>query len=250
MRKRFSQLLAIQFIALFIFQSSYAQEDEFQTFTFLGPEEIELTADIYTAEDSSAAPLIILFHQYKSSRGEYREIAESLLYMGFNCLAVDTRCGAKDRWNNINNVTSATSDDLGRDFLSVYPDLIATLNYAVENQISENIIVWGSSFSASLVFKLASENPDKVIGLLSFSPGEYIQDNKGIVAEWAEQVKDIPVYISCGSGELESTKPIFNAVNVEDKNFDLPVKGNHGSSILIDDSRNWKPLKEFLRKFL
>lgn len=250
MKKRFLQFPVIVLIFLFINQIASAQGEEFKTFTFVSPEEIEITADFYAAEDTSEAPLIILFHQYKSSRGEYREIAPELVYMGFNCLAVDTRCGAKDRWNNINNVTSASFDDLGRDFLSAYPDLLAALNYAIENKLSDKIIVWGSSFSSSLVFKLASENPEKIVGLLSFSPGEYMEGNKGIIAEWAASVKDIPVYITCGAGELDNTKPIYNAITVEDKNFELPIKGNHGSSILLDDSRNWKPLKEFLNKFL
>jgi pimeloyl-ACP methyl ester carboxylesterase len=227
----------------------YGQINEFVTVKFESPEEIKITADFYVTEDSASAPLILLFHQYRSSRGEYREIAPVLTYMGFNCLAVDTRCGSTDRWNNIQNETSSNSDDLDRNFVAAYPDIVAALNYGIEDIKSDKIILWGSSFSSALIFKLAYENKKNIIGLLSFSPGEYMYE-KGIVADWASQVKDIPVFITCGAGETETSKVIYNAVATQNKEFYLPNQGEHGSSILIDDARNWQPVKKFLEKFL
>ncbi|NOX16979.1 MAG: alpha/beta fold hydrolase [Chlorobi bacterium] len=237
-------------VILFLFSSFIsAQEENFKTVTVEGKDGIDLTADVYSIGNKSA-PTVLLFHQYKSSRGEYREIAPILNDMGFNAIAFDTRAGGTDPWSNVENVTSKTYADVFRDYLAVYPELETALDYALKEGYDGKIIVWGSSFSASLVLKLAAENPDKISGVLAFSPGEYMKENKGIVSKWAGEIKDIPVFISCGARESDNVKPIYEKIKAEDKTFYLPAVGNHGSSILMDDSRNWKEAKAFLKKFL
>jgi len=49
-------------------------------------------AEYYPAE-REAAPLILLFHQACSNRGEYATIAPMLVRLGFAALAVDQRSG-------------------------------------------------------------------------------------------------------------------------------------------------------------
>ncbi len=242
--------LSVVFFVSILFSTTLSSQDEnFKTVTVTGKDSIALTADVYSI-GNKAAPTILLFHQYKSSRGEYREIAPILNDMGFNAIAFDTRSGGPDPWNNVENITTKTYARARRDYLSVYPELETALDFAVKEGYNGKIIVWGSSFSASLVLKLAAEHPDKIAGVLSFSPGEYMKNNEGIVSKWAGEIKEIPVFISCGANENDNVKPIYEELRTEDKVFYLPAVGKHGSSILVDDSRNWKQVKEFLKKFL
>lgn len=224
--------------------------DQFETISFTSETGITITADFYTHGEKSA-PVFLLFHQYRSSRGEYREIAPILLDMRCNVLAVDTRAGGTDRWNNVENVTSINNEDIPIDYYpEVYPDLEASLKYILDNGYKGKIFVWGSSFSSTLVLKLAGDYPGKISAVLSFSPGEYVRSNNGLVSQWASKVESIPCFVACGAQEQDKAKPIYDAIPGSLKQFYLPNIGNHGSSILIDDARNWKPVKEFINNVL
>jgi len=242
----FKLILLTSFLSVVV---TIAQQPKFTTINFTGRDSVKITADFYSAENKSA-PTILLFHQFRASRGEYRDIAPVLVSMGFNCFAFDTRAGGTDRWNNIENETTKNSTDVGRNYLVVYPDLESAFNYVKSLGFTGKIIVWGSSFSSVLVLKFAEEYTSKIAGVLSFSPGEYIDGQKGIVAEWASEIKNLPTFIACGSTESERAKPIFDKVQSKVKAFYVPTTGRHGSSILLDDSKNWKPVKKFLKPFI
>lgn len=227
------------------------QKDPFTKVTFKGEKNLTVTADLYSAPQGKSAPIILLFHQARTSRGEYRQIAPELVKMGFNCLAVDTRAGGKDRWNNVDNETTkdALKNNMTNTYDAAYLDMEAALRWVKDNKYTGKVIVWGSSFSASLVFRLASEHPKDIQALLAFSPGEYFEGRPQVVRSWAKGVKNIPVFVSCGSDEESRSKPIFNAVPGKSKTFYLPEKGEHGSAILMEDPEgNWKPVKAFLQK--
>lgn len=243
------KIYLILFAACFLSAKLFGQAaDQFETISFTGKDGIKISADIYPNEDKST-PVFLLFHQYRSSRGEYRDIAPILNDMGFNAIAFDTRAGGTDRWNNVENLTSINNEDIPIDYYpEVYPDLEAALQYVIDEGYTGKIIVWGSSFSATLVLKLAGDHPDKISAILSFSPGEYVRSNNKVVSEWASKVKEIPVFVTCGAQEQDKAKPIYDAIPGDLKRFYLPNNGNHGSSILIDDARNWQPVKEFISK--
>ncbi len=246
------KLFAINSLILIFFLSSIivtAQPQEYTTINFTGRDSVRITADFYSA-DNKSAPAILLFHQFKASRGEYRDIAPVLTAMGFNCFAFDTRAGGTDYWNSVENETSKNSPDVGRNFLAAYPDLLSAYDYVKEQGYTGKIIIWGSSFSSVLVLKFASEHADKIAGVLSFSPGEYIDGQKGIVAEWAGKIKNLPIFIACGATESPRSKPIFENIPSKEKLFYVPTIGRHGSSILLDDAKNWRPVKAFLKRFL
>src|SRR5262245_54570689 len=59
--------------------------------TFPSKDGLPVTADLYHVNDS--LPVILLCHQARFSRGEYREAAVKLNKFGFNCLAIDQRSG-------------------------------------------------------------------------------------------------------------------------------------------------------------
>ncbi|MBA4348121.1 MAG: hypothetical protein C0413_04645 [Clostridiales bacterium] len=162
-------------------------EQTVSTVTFPTTDNLNITADLYWTGDASK-PFIILFHQADYSRGEYLEIAPKLNALGYNCLAVDQRSGRSA--NNVKNETYQLAKDAGlpTGYTDAYPDLEAALSYVVSTYAPEKLIVWGSSYSASLVLILASEYSDEIAAALSFSPGEYFKLNGKTVADYAANI--------------------------------------------------------------
>jgi pimeloyl-ACP methyl ester carboxylesterase len=114
------------------------------------------------------------------------------------------------------------------------------------------VILWGSSYSAALVFELAAKHPKDVSALLAFSPGEYLGPGTPVTSA-AAKVR-VPVFISVGSAASETAEaqPIFAAVTTKAKTFYRPKIGVHGSSTLIPSKNaagadaNWKAVDRFL----
>ncbi|MDE3136806.1 MAG: alpha/beta fold hydrolase [Acidobacteriota bacterium] len=196
-------------------------------------------------------PLILLFHQAGSNRGEYATIAPRLVGAGFNCLAIDQRAGG-EMWGRKNE----TVEHLGHSapYLEAERDLQAALDWARSRKEKGKVILWGSSYSASLVFALAAHHPDEVSGLLAFSPGEYFE-HKDMIRQAAAQVH-VPVFITCGGSaqEAANARPIYEAVASKEKVFFIPPIGVHGSKTLRTDSDpkgaagNWREVLSFLKK--
>jgi pimeloyl-ACP methyl ester carboxylesterase len=71
------------------------------------------------------------------------------------------------------------------------------------------VILWGSSYSASLVFLVAAEHPNSVRAVLAFSPGEYF-DGPTTVRDRAAHVS-APIYVTSASdrGEIEAARIIL-----------------------------------------
>jgi len=217
---------------------------------FRAADGVTVYGDYYT-NGNPHRPLILLFHQAGSNRGEYSTIAPRLVEAGFNCLAIDQRAGG-DMWGQKNQ----TVEHLGHSasYLDAERDLEAALNWSRTVEKKGKVILWGSSYSASLVFVVAAQHPDEVSGVLSFSPGEYFE-RKDMIRKAAARVH-MPVYITCGSGakEAANARPIYEAVASKDKVFFLPPTGVHGSKTLRTDSdaagaaRNWQEVLAFLKK--
>lgn len=222
-----------------------------KTIYFNSLDGLKITADLYMTADKNA-PLIILYHQARYSRGEYLEIAPKLNAMGFNCLAVDQRSG--DKVKGIINETHqrAVEKELPTAYLDAMPDLEATLLY-VENVFKpEKIIVWGSSYSSALVFVLAA-NHGEINGILSFSPGNYFELDGKSVSDYAKNVS-CPVFITSSKSEEESWRPIYESLASKDKSFFLPEdEGFHGSKALWEENEGyenyWKAVEGFLIQF-
>ncbi|KAA3603926.1 MAG: hypothetical protein DWQ06_05560 [Calditrichaeota bacterium] len=246
--------LAISIFVLAISQFVTAQKLNFGKITFSSEDGLEITADKYISNDLNA-PFIILFHQAGWSRGEYLEIAPKLNKLGYNCLAVDQRSGNKV--NEIQNETFKRAKEAGKEtnFLDAYQDMKATVDYVKENFAKGQLIVWGSSYSASLVLKLASEKSDKINGVLSFAPGEYFKrfgESETFIQDSAKNIK-CPVFITSAKDEKQNWIQIFDSIPTKSKQYFVPeTKGNHGSRALWDkfeDSENyWSVVKAFLSK--
>lgn len=222
----------------------FAQE----TITITAGDGLEITADLYKKYHASA-PFIILFHQAGWSRGEYLEIAPKLNKLGYNCLAVDQRSGGKV--NGVENQTASRAKKAGKGtgYADAFKDVEAAVKYVKESFKSEKIIIWGSSYSSSLVLKYAGDYPNEVNAVLAFAPGEYFGSKDWIQSSAKKIVA--PSFITSAKSEKRNWWAIHEAITPKTKSYYLPSSaGNHGSRALWDkfsDSDGyWKAVKEFL----
>lgn len=213
-----------------------------ETVTFMAEDGLEVTADLYKTEDENA-PYIILFHMSGSSRREYIEIAPRLNEMGYNCLAVDSR---------------PPSESMEK---TAWADVKAALAYVKEELTAEKIIIWGSSYTASLGLILGSEFSEDVSAILAFSPGEYFSFNGNTVGSYAANIK-CPVFITAeGVPEYPNifvfdyagmARALYDKIPAENKVLyirdDIPAK--HGSNLLLsnaaDNELYWEQVIVFL----
>ena len=206
-----------------------------RTIEFPAGDGVTVTADVY-APLPATAPLIVLFHQAGYSRGEYRTIAPRLNKLGFNAMAVDARSGQATQ--GVGNETAASACKLGKP--TTYVDAIADLKAAVAQAhtlAQGKVIVWGSSYSSALVLVLGTElHADAV---LSFSPGEYFEDqgkSKTWVADNAKSLA-VPVFITSAQSEAGEWAPIAAEIpKAQLTTFVPPTAGHHGSSTAVADA--------------
>lgn len=215
---------------------------------------IRARADLYGPDEPNST-LVLLFHQAGWSRGEYREIAPKLAAAGYRVLAVDQRSGRGVHGVPNETYKRAAKKGLGTSYLDAYSDLEAALAHARKALGAKRIVAWGSSYSASLVLRLAAEHPDEVTAVVAFSPGEYFQGQKGpaYVRDAAERVKQ-PLFITSSKKERDMVKPIFDASPASEKVLFTPAsKGQHGSRALWarwrDHDVYWAAINGFLQKY-
>ncbi len=186
-----------------------------------------LISGVYTKAEKPKA-LILLFHQAGSGKDEYALIAPRLAGAGYSSLRIDARAGG-----NLYGVNE-TVQRLGKSapYLEAKQDLEAALDWAKGQKLP--VVLWGSSYSASLVFLLAAGHPGDVKAVMAFSPGEYF-DDKQLVHRAAAKVS-VPVFVTSAqtSEEIGEAKAILDAAASKDKVQYMPSAGSvHGSSTLL-----------------
>lgn len=206
---------------------------------------VKVHGSLYEAAKPKA--LILLFHQAGSSKDEYATIAPRLQAAGYSALAIDQRSGGGLYGTN------ETASGLGRkaDYLEARPDLQAALDWAQQQKLP--IILWGSSYSSALIFPLAAGDPQGIVALLSFSPGEYF-DDKQMIRAAAAKLK-VPVFIASTNSleEVGEADPIMAALPKSAANVRcIPQHAVHGSSMLIAKRNpegaeaNWRAVTGFI----
>jgi len=241
-----NKTLITSIILFFLIFSINAQK----TVHFKANDGVKITADLYMTYNTKA-PFIILYHQAGFSRGEYRSIAPKLNELGFNCMAIDQRSGKEV--NGVINKTHLEAVRLNKptEYIDAIPDIQAAYLYVKHGVKPDKIILWGSSYSAAIVFFLGSTHYNGVDGILAFSPGEYFKINGKKIETYAKRI-ECPVFITSAKNEKEQWKNIYNAIRKEKKSF-LPNEiGKHGSKALWKDNNNneayWAAVKDFLLK--
>jgi dienelactone hydrolase len=205
---------------------------------------VSISALVYEAAQPKA--VILLFHQAGSSKAEYATIAPRLVAVGYTALAIDQRSGGSLYGPN------ETASRLGKPatYEEAKPDLVAALDWALPRHLP--IVMWGSSYSAALVFEVAAEHADQVSAVVAFSPSEYLKTD-GAVARAAAQVH-VPIYITSSSAtdEIQAGRELLSASPARVRIQFVPKFGVHGSSTLIEArnpkgaAENWDHVLAFL----
>lgn len=214
--------------------------------TFKATDGVTIHGRYYAATAPKA--LILLFHQAGSSKDEYAQIAPRLADAGYSALAIDQRSGGDLFGPN------ETAAGLGHkaDYLEAKKDLEAAVAWGIRKRLP--LMLWGSSYSSSLIFVVAAEHPE-VKAVLAFSPGEYF-DDKSMVRSAASHVS-AAVYVTSSDSaeEIEAARSIIAASPSKLKEQYVPHTGGvHGSSTLIQAKNpkgakdNWKAVSTFLAK--
>jgi dienelactone hydrolase len=208
---------------------------------------IQISATLFTLHDT--LPYMILCHQAGYSRGEYDETAKKFMKFQYNCLSIDLRSG--DEINEVKNETAihAREKNKGTSYLDAEQDIVAAIDYAYTKS-KKKVVLVGSSYSASLVLKIAAKN-DKVKAVLAFSPGEYF--GKSLVLK--DNIKSIPVPVFVTSSKEEApalTKLMADVLAPIKQQFIPASKGEHGSRALWKENQNaheyWLAVLMFMRQ--
>lgn len=222
MRLSFVFVLLISVVGTLSLQAQTARRVKFPS-----KDGVTITADMYEANPDY--PWIVLFHKAQSSRGEFQRIAIKLNKLELNCMAVDLRSGKEANFIVNETYVLAKNTELGTEYLDAEIDMRAAIQkaYIIARK---PVIIFGSSYSASLAIKLGAEM-SQVKAVVAFSPGEYF-GKKLDVAKAARGLTK-PTFIACGSDEKGYTDPIANAIRSKKKIYFAPPKGGaHGAACL------------------
>jgi dienelactone hydrolase len=215
---------------------------------FPATDKLKVTADLYLKDKN--LPFIILCHQAGSSRGEFPEIANRLLKLDYNCLAIDLRAG--ETCNYVNNETAerAKNGSFSQSLLDAKKDIEGSILY-LKKFTHQPIILFGSSYSASLCLLIANKN--KQIGaVIAFSPGEYFRPE--LVVKDNIAGLNVPVFASVTTLEYDYVIQMLSGINENFKTIYKPSqgKGIHGAKALWPSSETadecWLNLIMFINK--
>ncbi len=220
-----------------------------QKVTFKAADGLQVTADLYLGKPNS--PFIILFHQAGYSRGEYLEIAPKLINFGYSCLAVDLRSGGEVNFVKNETAERAKAQKLSTNYIDALPDILASIDYA-RAMVQKPVILFGSSYSASLSLIVASESV-KVGGVVACSPGEYFSDSTYVKRRLNLPKK--PVFVTGSRYEIRVIKLLVDNVPPANLVVADPGKftGTHGASTFWENKPEskemWLALTMFFSRF-
>jgi alpha-beta hydrolase superfamily lysophospholipase len=224
--------------------------------TFKTEDGVRLYADIYRSSDGKKAPLVLLFHQGGGdARGEYSPLVPRLLEQGFNVMAIDQRSGG-NRFGKTNRTVAGLK---GKEFsyCEAYKDLEATLRYVKQKGFTGKRLAWGSSYSATLVIRLGSDQPADLAGILAFSPAGG-KPMEGCKADPYIPELKLPALILHPAAEMqvEFIRHQFSLFQKYGHQTYIAENGVHGSSMLSssrvngDVEEHWKRVLDFIKQTL
>lgn len=252
---RETRLLCLMALAALIFAAAARPLSAQTPVQFKTSDGVTIYGAYYEVRNAKG-PVILLFHQGGANRYEYATIAPKLAAAGFTCLAIDQRWGGM-MWGHSNETVkklghgeSDTSDVTGLE-----ADLEGALTWARKKNPGRKFILWGSSYSSSLVFVVAAEHPRDIAGVLAFSPGEYFR-NPTMVRDAAAKVL-VPVFITSENeaANLAYATQVFDAAGSRHKVHYSAKYAVHGSSTLLADRNpkgaavTWQVVMKFLTQF-
>ncbi len=238
---RFKNIWCI-LILLLVVARTYSQKSGF----LYSKDSVKVTYDEYFV--SKKAPVVLLCHQAGSSRGEYTEIAKRINKSGINCVAIDQRSGGKCKEVVNQTHLDAEQKKLSTGYLDSEKDIIAALDY-FHLKYKKKISLLGSSYSASLILKIAATQKQKIKTLFVFSPGEYFD---GFNLKKHIENLEVMTFIYGAKNELQDIEACTSLL-LNKKTFRSFSEGKHGASVLWNDcpssSEFWSEFESQL-KFL
>ena len=222
--------------------------------SFFTSDSIRIIGDLY-AKDKTANT-ILLFHQGGSNaRAEYGSITPKLIEMGYNVMATDQRVGGQiyGSYNRtLANIPTHSFGD-GYTYCDAYNNLESALDYIINKGFTGKKIIWGSSYSASLVIQLAANRNDDIDGVLAFSPATGGSLKNCLPSPYLESIT-IPLLILKPRSEMDSESSTRQFELAEKYNHQTYIAENgvHGSSMLVkertgsDVDQTWEVVEAFL----
>lgn len=232
------------------------KNNQVKEISFMTSDSIKIYGDLYELDKTS--PVILLFHQAGSNgRAEYNPIIPKLTEKGFNVLAIDQRMGGQTYGNYNRTLTNISDHSYGNPYTycDAYNNLEGALDFVITSNFTGNKILWGSSYSASLVIQLANNKQDEVQGVLAFSPASGGPMKNCLADPYFETLK-VPLLLLRPSSEMknENVKAQFKLAKENGHQTYIAQNGVHGSSMLVkervgaDVSETWKVVFSFLEK--
>jgi alpha-beta hydrolase superfamily lysophospholipase len=223
-------LRRILFASLLTMLPAFARAAAPEAVTFRAADGVVVHGDLYRPAGAPRG-VLLLFHQAGANRLEYAPIAPKLAALGWIALAIDQRSGG-DLFGGRNLTAASVRGDPG--YLAALPDLEAALGFARAQWPGVRPAVWGSSYSAALVFLLAARHPAEVSAVLAFSPGEYLP---GASVRAAAAHVAVPIYVTSASDpeEEQAAAAILAASPAAGKRQARAKIGVHGSATLRPD---------------
>ena len=196
-------------------------------------------------------PTILLCHQAGYNRFEYADIAPKLNEMGYNCLAIDLRSGGDFAGKPNNSAKRAKENGIKNEMVDAQQDIKAAITF-LNKKYKRKIIVWGSSYSASLAL-LEGVSNDKVEAIIAFSPGDYFGD-AALSIGVAFAKADKPLFVTSSKEEAATLTSLIGNLRANDNvnQFIPETEGFHGSRALWTGQKGadeyWNALIYFLNK--
>jgi alpha-beta hydrolase superfamily lysophospholipase len=226
------------------------------------PEQVSLRAsdqltvfgDLYRADAPAMAPAILLFHQGGGdARGEYADIVPRLTREGFHVLATDIRGGG----NRFGGTHRASPAPPGFRYCSALEDINVSIDMARAQGLTGPLILWGSSYTATLVVQAGARRSADVRAVLAFSPafGDPVREcDAEVYVPWLNRAR-IPLLVVRESAalqlpEVREQRERLARIGVQ---VFVASHGAHGSSTLVparvqgDVSPQWTVVLDFLR---
>lgn len=218
---------------------------------------LSVVADVHRGSGGAGGPTILLFHQGGgSARGEYRSITPRLLRGGYNVVAADIR-GGGDRFGE---PSRARPTDSTFTYCAALAELEATVNLARAEGFTGPLMLWGSSYTATLALQVAARRSADIRAVLAFSPasGEPMRGcEPAPYVGWLASA-GVPTMILRPRAELTDSQRAasLEAMRQDGATIVIAERGVHGSS-LLDAERTkastdgeWAAVEAFLRRAL
>lgn len=208
-----------------------------------------ISANLYEIDPSF--PIMVLCHQRGFCKYEYAGVAERFNEMGFNCLAIDQRCGGPIADQPNETWLRAAQQNKPVDFLDAEQDIISAINYAYD-KYKRPVILLGSSYSSTLAIYQAIDN-EKVSSVISFSPGNYFFWD-GVKEDLIEKMRTFekPFFFTAAKEEIPYVRELVLGRPRSETQIVFAPEGEgwHGARALWPDQEGgeeyWNALEDFL----